>query len=169
MEQVWVLNYPLSAQRRPWSDWAGVQQWRKSNAHQRETTVSSNDSLQLRPFSKWELLLKERICSQRERSLSFKSSSLRYGNHFNHIRWAPLSVNIFISTCVYCVMGATLMSRLIWFFTRHVHMSDTPPPLKNHKNIGFLSNTGPDPLKNHKTTKPAFNVGSSSARQRNAI
>ena len=23
------------------------------------------------------------------------------------------------------------------------------PPLKNHKNIGFLSNTGPDPLKNH--------------------
>ena len=22
-----------------------------------------------------------------------------------------------------------------------------PPPLKNHKNIGFPSNTGPDPLK----------------------
>ena len=31
------------------------------------------------------------------------------------------------------------------------------PPLKNHKNIGFLCNTGPDPLKNHKATKPAFN------------
>ena len=29
------------------------------------------------------------------------------------------------------------------------------PPLKNHKNIGFLSNTGPGPLKNHKATKPA--------------
>ena len=28
---------------------------------------------------------------------------------------------------------------------------------------GFLSNTGPDPLKNHKATKPAFNVGPSSA------
>ena len=44
-------------------------------------------------------------------------------------------------------------------------------PLENHKNIGFLSNTGPDPLKNHKATKikPAFNVGLSSARQRNAI
>ena len=41
--------------------------------------------------------------------------------------------------------------------------------LKNHKNIEFLSNTGPDPLKFSKTTKPAFNVGSSSARQRNAI
>ena len=42
-------------------------------------------------------------------------------------------------------------------------------PLKNHKNIGFLCNTGPDPLKNHKADKPAFNVGPSSARQRNAI
>ena len=38
-------------------------------------------------------------------------------------------------------------------------------PLKNHKNIGFLSNTGPDTLKNHKAAKPAFNVGPSSARQ----
>ena len=44
-----------------------------------------------------------------------------------------------------------------------------PPPLKNHNNIGFLSNTGPDPQKNHKPTKPAFNVGPSSGRQRNAI
>ena len=38
----------------------------------------------------------------------------------------------------------------------------TPPPPKNHKNIGFLSNTGPDSLKNHTATKPAFNVGPSS-------
>ena len=45
----------------------------------------------------------------------------------------------------------------------------TPPPLKNHKNIGFLSNTGPGPLKNHKATKTAFSVGPSSASQRNAI
>ena len=43
-----------------------------------------------------------------------------------------------------------------------------PPPEKS-QNIGFLSNTGPDPLKNHKATKPAFNVGPPSARQRNAI
>ena len=49
---------------------------RKSYAHQRETTGSSNDSLQLHPFSKWKLLLKERICSKRERILSFMSSSL---------------------------------------------------------------------------------------------
>ena len=46
---------------------------------------------------------------------------------------------------------------------------DPPPPTKNHKNIGFLSNTGPDPLKNHKATKPTFNVGPTSARQQNAI
>ena len=26
-------------------------------------------------------------------------------------------------------------------------MAGGPDPLKNHKNIGFLSNTGPDPLK----------------------
>ena len=42
-------------------------------------------------------------------------------------------------------------------------------PLKITKNIGFSSNTDPDPLKNRKATKPAFNVGPSSARQRNAI
>ena len=43
------------------------------------------------------------------------------------------------------------------------------PPLKNLKNIVFLSNIGPDLLKNLKATKPAFNVGPSSACQRNAI
>ena len=36
-------------------------------------------------------------------------------------------------------------------------------PLENHKNIGFLSNTGLDPLKNHKATEPAFNLGPLSA------
>ena len=40
---------------------------------------------------------------------------------------------------------------------------DPPPPLKNQKRIGFLSNTGPDPLKNHKVSKLTFNVGQSSA------
>ena len=57
----------------------GLARTLKSYAHQRETTESSNDSLQLRPFSKWELLLKERICSQREQILTFMSSSLLYG------------------------------------------------------------------------------------------
>ena len=31
-----------------------------------------------------------------------------------------------------------------------------PIPLETHKNIEFLSNTGPDTLKNHKATKLAF-------------
>ena len=39
-------------------------------------------------------------------------------------------------------------------------------PSKNHKNVGFLSNSGPDPLKNYEATVPAFNVGPSSARER---
>ena len=42
-------------------------------------------------------------------------------------------------------------------------------PLKDHKNIGFLSNTGPDPLNNHNATKSAFNVGPLLACQQNAI
>ena len=43
------------------------------------------------------------------------------------------------------------------------------PPLKNHKNIGFLSNSGPDPLKNYEATEPAFNGGPSLAHKGNAI
>ena len=43
-----------------------------------------------------------------------------------------------------------------------------PPPLKNHKNIGFLSNTGPE-LQKWQSYQARFNVGSSSARQWNAI
>ena len=35
--------------------------------------------------------------------------------------------------------------------------SGPPPLLKNHKNIGFLSNSGPDPL--DEATEPEFNVG----------
>ena len=43
------------------------------------------------------------------------------------------------------------------------------PPLENPKTIGFLSNTGADHQENHKATKPAFNVGTLLARQKNAI
>ena len=39
----------------------------------------------------------------------------------------------------------------------------------NQKAIRFLSNSGLDPLENHKATKTAFNVGPSSAHQRNTI
>ena len=40
---------------------------------------------------------------------------------------------------------------------------------KSLNNIGFLSKIDPDALKNNKTTKPAFSIGSSLARQENAI
>ena len=43
---------------------------------------------------------------------------------------------------------------------------DLDPPPEESQYIGFFGNTGPDPLKNHKATKPAFNVGPSSVRQR---
>ena len=43
---------------------------------------------------------------------------------------------------------------------------DPLPTLKNHKNIIFLSNTGPDPLKNQKATKPALNVETTSTHHR---
>ena len=75
----------------------GVARMLKSFARQREITGSSNDSLQLHLYSKWELLLKERICSHGERILSFVSSSLKYGKSLYHIRWPPLNVTIFIT------------------------------------------------------------------------
>ena len=43
------------------------------------------------------------------------------------------------------------------------------PLLKIHKAIGIHSNTGPGHLENHKATKPALNVGPSSACQRTTI
>ena len=62
---------------------------------------------------------------------------------------------------------------------QHMRMSECKPvpwaelewghgvkiPLKDHKNIGFLSNTGPDTLENHYATKAAFNVWPPSIRQ----
>ena len=45
----------------------------------------------------------------------------------------------------------------------------TPPPLENHKAIGFLINTGLVPMENHKATKTAFNVWPPWTRQQNAI
>ena len=77
---------PIRFSRFPIKLWilhANLKQWRSQNtekyAHQRETTGSSSDSLHLHPFSKWELLLKERISPQRQLILSFKISSYWYG------------------------------------------------------------------------------------------
>ena len=56
-------------------------------------------------------------------------------------------------------------SRLSWADPEGDRGSGPPPPPEKLQNIGFFSNTRPDPLKNHKATKPAFNIGPSSARQ----
>ena len=77
----------------------GVASTPKKLAHQRETTGSSSDSLQLRPFSKWELLLKDRICSLWEQieyapsgSKFFPLRAVPYdmANDFYHICYTPL-------------------------------------------------------------------------------
>ena len=49
-----------------------------------------------------ETSLNGRICSQRGLILSFKSSSIWYGNHFYHIKWPPFNVTIFthVRNCV---------------------------------------------------------------------
>ena len=43
-------------------------------------------------------------------------------------------------------------------------MGSPPHTLKNHKNIVFLSNTGPEHMENHKSAKQAINVWPSLAR-----
>ena len=61
----------------------------------------SIDSHQLRPLSKHELFLKERICSQRELILSFKRSSLWYGNSMlSHYVISLECVHFSLRTCV---------------------------------------------------------------------
>ena len=68
-----------------------------------------------------------------------------------------------------CVLAVGKMSVFYACTDREGGTGGLDDPLKSHNNIGFLNNTGPDPLKHHKATKPAFNKGPSSARQRNAI
>ena len=113
---------------------------------------------------KMESISKERICSYRERTFCFKISSLLlalravpYGmaNHFTTLGELPRVLLFLLRTCVYCVMGITPMIFICEKCSkRHLHGSrggiggPDPPPLKNHKAIGFLSYTGLSPLKN---------------------
>ena len=60
-------------------------------------------------------------------------------------------------SCVNCVNAyfillASMAYSLYMWGSRGGPGPDHPPPLENHKNIGFHSNSGPDPLKNHKAT-----------------
>ena len=58
-------------------------------------------------------------------------------------------------------MGSNLEYRMYTFSCTFTPCADPEGGggLKTHKNIEFLSKTGPDPSENHKATKPAFNVG----------
>ena len=76
--------------------------------------------------------------------------------------------------CIYSYKSQSLIKshELAHIITLHARIKRggggglNPLPLKNHKSIEFLNNTG---LENYKATKPALNVGPSWARQRNAI
>ena len=66
-------------------------QWRSKNAeksyvHQRETTGTSNDSLQLRPFLKWEILLKKRTCPRGSELFPLRVVPYGMENYFYHMR-----------------------------------------------------------------------------------
>ena len=58
------------------------------------------------PFSKRDLLLKERICSKRERIISLKNSSLWYGKSLLPHYVTSLECYYFITHVRNCVMGA---------------------------------------------------------------
>ena len=82
---------------------------------------------------------------------------------FAVVIWKPLNVaSVWRSTIKCLVSEKTSLSE-------SEEARGSVSPLKNHKNIVFLSNTGPDLLKNHKATKPAFNARPSLARQQKAI
>ena len=76
-------------------------QWRSQNAekntHHGRLLYQAMILYHYVPFQNGNSIKGKKICCQRERFLSSKSSSLRYGNNFYHIRRAPLSVTIFIT------------------------------------------------------------------------
>ena len=57
------------------------------------------------------------------------------------------------------------VSEIKFYIHRRIQRGGGSQGVRNHKNVAFLSNTGPDPRKNQKATKPAFNVRPSSASQ----
>ena len=84
---------------------------------------------------------RNRNCSQRDRILSFKSSSLYYGKLLYHIMWPPLNVTIFNTHVRNCVKEATPMVIPHGLSPCMSYMRGS------RAGDRFLSNTGPDPLK----------------------
>ena len=79
-----IDTYPTGAKRRLTSDQWRSWNVRKSNAHQRETTVTSSDLHQLCSLTKLELLLKERIAPR--------------GSEFFPLRSVPYGMEITFAT-----------------------------------------------------------------------
>ena len=75
---------------------------------------------------------------------------------------------LFIDTTFVFIPSVSVIMNFAWAEREGGGRGPGPSPLKNHKNIEFLSNTGPEHLKIKKLPM-LFNVGPSSARQRNAI
>ena len=94
----------------------GVATKLKIYAHQRETIGTSSDFLQLRPFSKCELLKGNNSLPEgASGSEFFPLRAVLYGMeiHFYHNRWPPLRVTILSTHMRKCVMGATANSWII--------------------------------------------------------
>ena len=77
------------------------QKWCSHNAHQRETSVSSNDSPQLCPFSKWENLLPEVV-----NSFLLEQFLKVWNTTFTTLGELPWVLLILLSMCIYCIMCA---------------------------------------------------------------
>ena len=113
------------------------------------------------------------LTTQNVQMLTGAISKLLYG--FASV-WAIIHSPIQVITGLYSRTDAQTIQYLTLIRIMFVHVriqrgdrGSGPPPPGKYKNIGFLSNAGPDSLKITKATKPAFNVGPSSARKRNAI
>ena len=72
---------------------------------------------------------------------------------------SPDSIGDHVASCTYCVFHAPMKRVRTWGMA----------PLKIAKLQGSLAILIRKILENHEATKPAFNVGSSSASQQNAI
>ena len=89
------------------------------------------------------------------------------------IRWSLLPLLLFHEVChsfkVFIDKRFSIGNKIKMCLVEYKWSLCLMIPHERSQNIGFLCSTGPDPLKNHKASKPVFTVGTSSARQRNAI
>ena len=83
-----------------------------------ETTGTSSDSHQSFPLSTLGLLLKERICFQREQILSFKNSLCGMEKRYFHIKGFHWKCTIFITHVRNCVMDAYVLSNIVEEFSQ---------------------------------------------------